>query len=76
MWKEVIYLRYEKRRPVRRMPYGLEEDLQAAVPYGWCPVCGMELYGQKQEICELCERWERDALEGITGTLPEMYACD
>jgi len=63
VWEAVIYLRSEKRRPVRLAPYDPWEDLQGAVPYGWCPVCGMELYGQEKQKCDLCERWERDELE-------------
>lgn len=76
MWKDVIYLRSAKWKPVRFLPYDPEEDVQGAVPYGWCPVCGMEVYGQDREVCELCERWGSDELDGITGALPEMHAGD
>lgn len=63
MWEAVIYLRSEKRRPVRLVPYRVGEDLQGAVPYGWCPLCGIELYGRERKICELCERRMCDELE-------------
>ena len=76
VWKDVIYLRNAKRRPVRSWPYDPEADLQGEIPYGWCSVCGMEVYGQEREVCALCERWRCDELDGITGTLPEMHAGD
>lgn len=73
MWAKVIYLRTERRRPVRLTPYRTGEDLQAAAPFGWCPGCGMELYGQEEKLCKLCERWGRYETDGTACALPQVY---
>ena len=73
MWEKVMYLRTERRRPVRLTPYRAGEDAQAAVPYGWCPGCGMELYGREERLCKRCERWGRDETVGAACALPQVH---
>ena len=60
MWREVIYLRSGNRRPVRLAPYAIGEDLQGAIPAGWCEKCGREVYEFGKGLCPMCERWEQD----------------
>jgi hypothetical protein len=73
VWGNGIYLRSDRRRPVRLRPYRAGEDLQAAAPFGWCPGCGMELYGQEEKLCRLCERWGGYETDGTTNTLPRLH---
>lgn len=63
VWREVIYLRSRWRRPVRFAPYRPGEDLQGALPAGWCEKCGREIYGVGKSLCEMCERWAWDEKE-------------
>ena len=73
MWEKVMYLRTEGRRPVRLTPYRAEEDMEAAVPFGWCPGCGMELYSREERLCRMCERWGRDENMGAACAVPQVY---
>ena len=57
MWKNGVYLEKNRRRPVRFAPYKAREDLQAAIPAGWCNLCGKEVYGYEKMVCSECERW-------------------
>jgi len=74
VWGNVIYLRTERRRPVRMTAYRAGEDLQAAVPFGWCICCGMELYGQDCKLCRMCERWGGYEKEGDAEAVPRLHA--
>ena len=57
MWERAIYLRSGRRRPIRRAPYRPGDDLQGALPAGWCEKCGREVYGFGERLCAECERW-------------------
>ena len=59
MCGNLIYLRVPKRRPVRLGQYPREEDLQSSLPYGWCVVCGKEVYELQRMRCRECGRQER-----------------
>ena len=43
--------------PVRREGVRQPDD-QAALPWGWCPVCGMEIWRKGQELCQRCAEKE------------------
>ena len=60
MWQNWIYLRPNRRRPVRLKPYTAGEDLQKQVPADWCGFCGREVYSFEKTVCEVCERWNFD----------------
>lgn len=59
MWQKVVYLRSGRRRPVRVVLYRAGEDLQSAIPAGWCEKCGAEVYEFGEVLCDQCERWEK-----------------
>ncbi len=59
MWGNLMYLRTPKRRPVRLGRYLKGEDLQNCLPYGWCAVCGREVYGPQRMRCAECGRQGR-----------------
>lgn len=73
MWEKVMYLQTKRCRPVRLLPYRAGEDMQAAVPFGWCPGCGMELYSREEELCRMCERWGFDEKVRAACALPPVY---
>ncbi len=52
----IIYLQSHRRRPVRLTPLLPHEDMQGAVPYGWCCRCGGEVYKQNEDLCEQCRK--------------------
>lgn len=57
---QIIYLRSHKRRPVRLYPGIFSEDVQGAIPCGWCEGCGMECYTADARLCPECLRKETD----------------
>ena len=60
MWGNAIYLRRPKRRPVRWDCYRRGEDLQDCIPYGWCAVCGREVYERFAIFCGECRRFIKE----------------
>lgn len=57
----IIYLQSHRRRPVRLTPLLPHEDVQGAVPYGWCGCCGAEVYRQMENLCEQCRKEKKYA---------------
>lgn len=49
------YTRIIRHRPVRRGPPRFGTDIQQALPLGWCPICGMEVYRPGRHLCPSCE---------------------
>ena len=43
--------------PVRRVGETVW-DAQGALPWGWCPGCGMEIWRREADLCEKCEKRE------------------
>lgn len=44
--------------PVRREGMAVG-DPQGALPWGWCPVCGMEIWRKEAALCQKCEEREK-----------------
>lgn len=59
MWKENVYFGKIVRRPVHLGAYPALEDLQGALPRGWCCSCGGEIFRPGAELCARCSRSER-----------------
>lgn len=77
MWERVIYLRGKGRKPIRLTPYKAGVDLQNQVPFGWCSICGREVYDGKKYICEECERgrlYGKARENGAAASLPYMLS--
>ena len=53
-----LYLQSHRRKPVRNWPLLPWEDIQGAVPAGWCCRCGGEIYLPGRLICDHCEKGE------------------
>ena len=39
-------------------------DPQQRKPAGWCPVCGMEIYADGENLCLRCKEEESENTEG------------
>ena len=59
---EVVYLKSNRRRPVRFTP-DPEPDRQARLPVWWCEKCGMDVYEIEVfgagRLCDVCLRERR-----------------
>ncbi len=61
--------------PVRRSGWPAPADAQGALPWGWCPACGMEIWDREEALCDKCRKglkqevaYERSkALPGVLG---------
>lgn len=69
MCQGLVYLKRGGRRPVWLGPYR-EKDAQGRIPRGWCPVCGMEVFGTGP-LCLRCER--REANDEEIQPLPAVF---
>ena len=67
----MLYLKPNRRRPVRFRPLSPGEDSQAAVPYGWCWGCGSEVFAPGEQFCNRCKEANYESTE----PLYPMYAC-
>ena len=56
----VLYLRSNKRRPIRLRGSVFPEDIQGSIPFGWCESCGMECYEPGCLLCPACLRKEME----------------
>ena len=56
----IIYCKSHKRRPVSRGSFPLFRDTQAAIPAGWCGVCGGEIFEENMELCIRCRNLKGD----------------
>ncbi len=52
----ILYLESYRRKPIRLTPLMPWEDAQGAVPFGWCPICGGEIWEEEKKLCEECEK--------------------
>ena len=66
----MLYLKSNRRRPVRFRPLPPWDDPQGAVPYGWCWGCGSEVYAPGETFCNRC----KEANYETTEPLRPMYA--
>lgn len=64
-----VYLQSQRRKPVR-LGFYREPDAQGAIPKGWCPRCGLEIFGTAM-LCLRCERrvyGESESLPALQGS--------
>lgn len=56
----MVSLRSHRPRPVRLHPGIFPEDVQGAIPFGWCEGCAMECYEPGEGLCPECLRKEEE----------------
>ena len=55
----IYYTKPHKRRPICSGPQGGLGDMQSAIPYGWCPNCGGEVFSADAIFCDRCMKEEQ-----------------
>lgn len=51
----IVYLKANKRMPVRLQSVICLRDMQQDIPANWCIACRRELYGPGQQLCRRCK---------------------
>lgn len=70
----IVYLKSNRRRPVRLLSYLFPQDIQQRIPTGWCTNCGAMLYSPQNELCRRCKGGTIDESKSLhdmqTGEMP------
>ena len=67
MCQNIVYLLPGRRRPVCLGPYR-QEDVQGRIPRFWCHRCGREVFAERKNLCDRCER--REGYESMQNLYP------
>ena len=76
MWNHIVYLKSNRRMPVRLSPSRYPQDVQQILPVSWCPGCGAELHSAHKALCRRCEGGTEDEQESLYDLQPgEVSGC-
>ena len=57
-------------QPVRFAPLSPGDDPGDALPYGWCPECGREIFAPQAKLCKKCRQlFAKDTKEDTNGEI-------
>ena len=67
MCQNIVYLLPGRRRPIwiGQHPNG---DAQGRIPRAWCLRCGREVFAERKDLCDRCER--RGGYESVQNLYP------
>ena len=68
----VRYLRPGWRRPVGISPWP-QQDVQGAIPAGWCETCGAEVFAWEHRLCRRCLKRGKERLEYEDQSLFDLH---
>ena len=71
MW---LYLKPNRRRPVRFDVTPLTGDVQGSIPVYWCGCCGAEVFTFGQTLCKRCKKEGEDIWEQSTAVPALVWA--
>ena len=70
-----LYLRPNRRRPVRMVLLATMGDVQGDIPAAWCENCGAEVFAWGEALCSRCKKEGGDPDErnlSRTKSLPKL----